>query len=505
MKLVTKEQIRKMDQRAINEYSIPGVLLMEQAAYSVFKYFEKLPPMRIIIACGPGNNGGDGLALARQLTIWSSHQVSILLVANSSRLTGDAKIYYDICKSMDVTIHEYNSNEGKQLELKDADYLVDALLGTGLSKEVKGDMYQVVEAMNNTEKPIISIDIPSGICADTGKVLGIAIKAYKTITFALPKVGLYIYPGVWYANEVICTEIGIPRQIVDQTSSKVHAITEEEVKRWMPKRHMRSNKGTYGKVLVIGGQRGMSGAVALAAHSAIKIGAGIVTAAVPRAIHDIVEQKLTEVMSIPIHDVDGHFSIDAVADIEALMKGYSVIVVGPGMGRSKESQFIIEAVLKSNKDCIIDADGLYGLKPHLERLKGRKARTVITPHPGELSHLIDVPIEDLLDNPLYYTQKVAREYGLIVVFKIERTMISDGEHVWINTTGNPGLAKGGSGDVLAGMIGGIVAQGLPALEAANISVYAHGKAADRLCETKSIYTFLPSDLIAELDHVFHYL
>lgn len=249
----------------------------------------------------------------------------------------------------------------------------------------------------------------------------------------------------------------------------------------------------------------MSGAITLAAQSAIKIGAGLVTAAVPRAIHDIIENKLTEVMSVPLSDVGGHLGVDAIAELEEQLQLCQVIVVGPGMGRSTEMSKILSAILKVNKPCIIDADGLYALKGILGELKNRTAPIVITPHPGELSRLINVPIAALLEEPVAYTEQFAKQYGVTVVFKIERTIISDGTETFVNTTGNPGLAKAGSGDVLAGMIGGMMAQGLKPIEASVVGVYSHGKAADLLLEKKSVYTLLPSDLIKELDEVFHNL
>ncbi|MGL4345145.1 MAG: NAD(P)H-hydrate dehydratase [Cellulosilyticaceae bacterium] len=505
MKIVTKEQIRAIDHNAIHEYGVPSVLLMEHAAYSVYKELNKLPKGHIVIVCGLGNNGGDGLALARQLKLWSEHQVSIMMMGPKDKLSQDAKIYFEICRSMGMALVEYNSKTDYDDLFDSADYLVDALLGTGLSKPVRGDFYHIIEAMNQVKKPVISIDIPSGICADTGRILGIAIKATQTITFALPKIGLCIYPGVSYCGQMICADIGIPPQIIETMETEVEMTTVADVSKWIPKRSMRSNKGTYGKVLVIGGQKGMSGAVTLAAHSTLKIGAGIVSVAVPRTIHDILEQKLTETMTIPLADVGGHIGIDAITEIQAIIENYSHVVIGPGIGRSKEVTQVLKAVLDSQKPCVIDADGLYALKPILEEIKERQAPIVITPHPGELSHLIEVPVEAILDAPLECTKQFANDYGITVVCKIERTIISDGKKSWINTTGNSGLAKGGSGDVLAGMVGGMMAQGLDALRAAVFAVYCHGMAADLLCERGSMQTLMASDLIGKLDEVLYVL
>lgn len=503
MKLVTREQMRACDEEAINKYQIPSVLLMEQAAYSVFKCVDELDPGQVTIVCGSGNNGGDGLALARQLFVWSKHQVKVVVMCPQEHLSEDAKVYYCICKSMSIPVVEYNSKAYENNLIEEADYVVDALFGTGLARPITGAYYHVIEVINRSKKPVISIDMPSGICANTGKILGIAVEAWKTITFALPKIGLYTYPGTMYAGEVVCQEIGIPKQVLEATSTHIYAITPEWVKCCLPKRPMRSNKGTYGKVLVIGGQRGMSGAITLAAQSAMKIGAGIVTAAVPKSIHQIIENKLTEVMSIPLSDIGGKLGIDAITELEEPLKQCQVIVIGPGMGRSAELRTILAEILKTDKPCIIDADGLFALKEHLGMLEKRQAPVIITPHPGELGRLIDVPIEALLEEPIAYTEEFAKKYGVTVVFKIERTIISNGTKTLINTTGNPGLAKGGSGDVLAGMIGGMLAQGIQPLDAAMIGVYVHGRAADVLVARKSIYTLLPSDLIEELDQIFH--
>ncbi|MGL4737767.1 MAG: NAD(P)H-hydrate dehydratase [Cellulosilyticaceae bacterium] len=505
MKLVTREQMKACDEEAINTYHIPSILLMEQAAYSVFQIMETLSPGLVTVVCGNGNNGGDGFALARQLFVWSKHQVRVVMVCEEEALSEDAKIYYRICQSMYIPVIEYNSKEYDEQLLKEADYLVDALFGTGLTRPIKGSIYHMIEAINESKIPVISIDIPSGVCANTGKILGIAVKASKTVTFALPKIGLYVYPGIGHVGEVICTQIGIPKQILETINTSIRAITTEMVKNCLPERPIRSNKGTYGKVLVVGGQRGMSGAITLTAQSALKIGAGLVTAAVPRAIHEIVENKLTEVMSVPLSDIGGHLGIDAITELEGQLAMAKVVVVGPGMGRSPEMSSILREILKIEKPCIIDADGLFALKSILHQLEKRQAPVIITPHPGELSRLMDIPIGDLLEEPIEYTEAFAKKYGITVVFKTERTVISNGKETLINTTGNPGLAKGGSGDVLAGMIGGMLAQGVTPIEASMIGVYTHGMAADLLMARKSVYTLLPSDLIEELDQVFHHL
>lgn len=507
MKLTTKEQMNAIDAAAIEQYQIPSILLMEQAAYSVFEYIkgQYKETKKITILCGPGNNGGDGFALARQIEMWSYHQVEVVLLASSQKLSVDGTTYYTICKNMGIKVLEDIEIGHLERVLEHSDIIVDALFGTGLTKLICGKYAEVIRRINDSGRPVISVDIPSGIEANTGKVLGSAVKADITISFALPKLGLYLYPGTYYSGKVMVTEIGIPKEIIERCPSKIFIIDKEQAKEYLPKRSMRSNKGSYGKVLIIGGQRGMSGAPILSAGSCMRSGAGTVTVAVPESINDILEVKLTEAMTIPLPDHDGHLGVGAEAKLAEIIDRYDVIAIGPGMGRHEELSGILRIVLESDKPCIIDADGIYILKGQLELLKSRKAPTVITPHPGEMAHLIDISIAEILDNPLQVANNFVREYPVTLVLKLERTVIVDSGAIYINTTGNNGLAKGGSGDVLTGIISALIGQKVPPNHAAKLGVYLHGLSADKLSQEKTVYSLIPGDISLKLGESFREL
>lgn len=493
-----------IDAAAISKYQIPSVLLMEHAAYSIFEYIKKQykETKRITILCGAGNNGGDGFALARQIAIWSCHQVQLVLLASPSKLSVDSAVYYTICRNMGINIVEDVEMECLDKLIESSDIIVDALFGTGLTKPVQGKYAEVIQKINESSKRVISIDIPSGIEANTGKILGTAVRADVTISFALPKLGLYLYPGSYHAGEIIVTDIGIPKEIIEECPSNSFTMDKEQAKAYLPKRNMRSNKGTYGKVLIIGGQKGMSGAVALSAGSCMQSGAGTVTVAVPGSINDILQVKLTEAMTIPLPDSKGHLGAEAQIMLEKIIDKYDVIAIGPGMGRSKESAGIIKLVLDSDKPCIIDADGIYILKGQLELLKNRKAPTVLTPHPGEMAHLIDTSITQILENPLQVATDFVSNYPVTLVLKLERTLIVDSEAIYINTTGNNGLAKGGSGDVLTGIISALIGQKVPSNHAARLGVYLHGRAADKLSREKTVYSLMPGEISMKLGEIF---
>lgn len=507
MKLVSGLQMKQIDQEAITRYGIPSILLMEHAAYSVYRWIqdEYKEAKSISILCGPGNNGGDGLALARQLATWSSHDVKVILLATEKQLSVDGRCYYEICKQTHIPL--IFLEEGNQIEdmLQNSEIIVDALFGTGLSRSIEGKYYTVIEKLNQLGKVVISVDIPSGIHADTGKVLGIAVKAHATITFALPKIGLYLYPGIDYVGKLIIADIGIPRDITKECATSMFTMDEVAAKEYLPTRSTRSNKGSYGKVFIIGGQKGMSGAVVLCATSCISTGAGTVTLGIPESIQDIISNKLTEAMTIGLPEVKGHFSLEATPRIKELIARYDVIAIGPGLGRSEEVKSIIQVVLASDKPCVIDADGLYALKPYLNQLKSRKAPTVLTPHPGEMAYLIDETIDNILEDPITYAKQFVEKYSVTLVLKLEKTLIVDQEVTYINTTGNNGLAKGGSGDVLTGIITALIGQKVPEEKAARLGVYMHGRAADMLAEEKTVYAVIPSEVSKYLGKVFKQL
>lgn len=499
MKLMTPMQMRKIDELATARYGIPSLLLMEQASYQVFKAVEALEESlkEVVIVCGPGNNGGDGLSLARQLAVWSHRRVTILMLALPEKLSADGKTYYKIAQNMEIPIMHIISENIEVLKsyLNRADIIVDAIFGTGLSRTVEGLFAEIITTINEMEAVKICVDIPSGIDGLTGKVQGVAVKADFTITFAALKRGLVLYPAIDYIGQLEVVPIGIPDELINETETQQFSLEKEEMKSILPKRFTRSNKGTYGRILIIGGQKGMSGAVTLASQAAIRSGSGLVTAAVPESIHDIMEVKLTEVMTIPLKAKEGHIAIEAILEIKSLIPNYNKIAIGPGLGRSEAAKMAVEEILKSDKPCLIDADGLYYLNDMLEIIRMRKAPTILTPHPGEMARLTGSTIEEILERPLEVASQFAQKNKVILVLKTERTVIADEDgNIYISRNGNSGMAKGGSGDVLTGIIIGLWAQNIASIDAAKLGVYIQSRAGDLIRQKKNEYSMLPSDI-----------
>ena len=502
MKLVTKNEMNKLDADTILDYHVPSMLLMEHAAYKLFEYIqEEHKGKRVFILCGPGNNGGDGLALARQLVCFGAAQVKIGLMTSCDKLSEDGKSYYAICEKLGIPCLKFPSEKEQiEEEIIHSEVIVDSIFGTGLSRDIEGELAELFVKINSSKAFKLSVDIPSGIACDTGKILGQAIKADCTLTFQMGKVGLFLYPGIDYIGELRIVDIGIPKQLVAQIPSKHYAIDQEMAKKILPVRPIRSNKGTYGKVLIIGGQVGMSGAVCLAALGAMRVGAGLVTMAVPHSLCNIVEQKVTEAMTLPLPETHGHLDEAAARIIKDRLPAFNVIGIGPGLGRSVILQKVMEEVLAVDKITIVDADGLYALKPYLEQLKARKAPMIITPHVGEMSYLSGESIEDILDHPVESAKAFSTKYNIIVVLKLERMIVAipRQDNIYINTKGHQAIAKGGAGDVLTGFITGLVAQNKQPVEAALLGSYLHGYTVEKLVEEKGEYSVLPSDL---LNHV----
>ncbi len=506
MKLMTPLAMQTLDELSIKEYGIPGILLMEHAAYHLFKHLEaKEKAESIVIVCGPGNNGGDGLALARQLYTWGKCQVKVLLLAPREKLSEDGKTYFDVCQKLQVDmmlVDKENKDTAFKI-LKANQVIVDALFGTGLTRPVEGLFAEMIDHMNQSKAYKLSVDIPSGIDGNTGKVQGISVMADYTITFVLPKKGLYQYPAPLYTGVVEVVDIGMPKVLVENAMTDTFSIEEEEMKALLPTRPMRSNKGSFGKVLVIGGSLGMSGAPALTSMAAYKVGSGTVTAAIPYAILEIMEQKLTEVITRGLPDEDGFFGKKAEKMLGAMMSHYDVIAIGPGLGRNRSVLPMLINVLISDKPCVIDADALYFIPELTDLLRVRKAPTIITPHPGEMARLTGLTIAEILDQPVEVARRYAQDLQVFTVLKLERTVIADPNgDIYINRYGNSGLAKGGSGDVLTGIITGLLAQGLSAKDAARLGCFLHAKAGDEAAKELTEYSFLPSDVIHYLSQVF---
>ncbi len=381
---------------------------------------------------------------------------------------------------------------------------VDAIFGIGLRGTVDGEIADVIEAINRSSVPIVSVDVPSGLDVDTGSPRGACVRADRTVTIGLPKRGLLLHPGAAFAGQLEVADIGFPEQVVAAQNIEVNCTTADDAANWLPARPTATHKGDYGRVLVVAGSRGMTGAAALASEAALRAGAGLVTLAIPKSLNPILEVKLAEVMTLPLPETEtGSLAESAVASIlEFGEKTESVLAIGPGLSQHPGTVSLVQSVVNANKQfgfrMVIDADGLNALSQKTDkdaRLQfGRD--TVLTPHPGEMARLMNTTVPELEADRIGNAQQFACEYGVTLVLKGAPTVTGfrDGD-VWINSTGNPGMASAGMGDVLTGVIAGLMAQGLTSKKAAVLGVYLHGLAADIAAERMGLHGLIASDVL----------
>jgi ADP-dependent NAD(P)H-hydrate dehydratase / NAD(P)H-hydrate epimerase len=487
MRVAKAAEMREIDRKAIFEYGIPGPALMESAGSEVARKVAVLlggvAGKRVCIFAGRGNNGGDGFVIARRLQN-SGAGVKLFLLGNKEAVDGDARVYLDVLSRMDGEIIELVAErdwDKAKIAAAFADCLVDALVGTGFHGEVSGQLAQVITLINSAGKPVVAVDIPSGVDADTGQIRTAAVRASHTVTFALPKPGLLFQPGASHAGEVTVADIGIPAVLLADSGIRQNLITAAYVRKVLPLRQPWAHKGSCGKVLVVAGSQGFTGAAALASSAAVRSGAGLVTLGVAASLQPVLAGKLTEVMtrSLP-ESAWGSLGLDAVPYIEKLAAESDVLAVGPGLGREAETAEAVRETVKTARcPLVLDADALNALAGYTDILLEPEALAVLTPHPGELSRLTGLPVEAVNADRLAAARQAATEWGSIVVLKGPGTVVAfpDGE-VFINSTGNAGMATGGTGDVLTGVIAAFIAQGLSSHDAAVAGVYIHGLAGD---------------------------
>lgn len=497
MKLVSRVQMNTIDHEATSRFLIPSLILMEHAAHGVFMAMQEWIKKEdvIVIVCGSGNNGGDGFALARMLYL-SGYQVALHIVGNKKHFTIDAEKNYNACMALHIPLTK---------DYKHATVIVDCLFGTGLSRNVEGKYKDVIASMNASKAMVVSMDIPSGVSCDDGKVLGVAVRADYTYTMQCGKLGLYVYPGREYSGKVRVLDILIPKVLVEECESQKYLMMKEEMQQLLPKRKMHSHKGTYGKVVCIGGSKGMNGAISMAALSAMKSGCGMITCAVPECISHSVSQVVLESMSIALSDTEGHFSKAAAKELKEKIHLYDVALIGCGIGRSNEIEAMMKMLLDKEIPLVIDADALYAYRPYMNEYAHRK-NVILTPHLKEFVALTGNSMENVVNDSVACVEAFTKAYPEItLVLKSETTIIAKGEQMYVNTYGNNGLAKGGSGDVLAGIITGMYAQLKDPLIAAALGVFLHAYSADEIVKDKSEDTLCPSDIIQGLEHLLHHL
>lgn len=511
MKVANSQEIRRIDRRAIEKYGMPGTVLMENAGREVvlamIERYGNFEGKRISIIAGKGNNGGDGFVIARHLYNRGA-TVEVFLLGKSSDIKGDAKINLSILKKFSIPFYEKFSLKELNIHLKHSDIIVDAIFGTGLSSEVKKPFSDAINLINSSGKPVVSVDIPSGISSDTGEVLGIAVKANLTVTFVLPKRGILLFPGAEYAGVVKVTDIGIPARVIEEENIRCNLLTKEEIKALLPGRKPDSHKGSFGHLLVIAGSVGKTGAAAMTGLSALRVGAGLVTIATPASLNNILEVKLTEVMTLPLPETDDHsISMSAENILGKIMPEMSTIAIGPGLSTNPETVRLVKRlVTKIDKPTVIDADGVNALVGYLDILKRSKFPLILTPHPGEMARLIGKTSKEVQKNRIGIAQDFAMKHRVYLMLKGARTVFSDPYgNVYINTTGNPGMATAGTGDVLTGMISGLIAQGIDPLSALKSGVYIHGLAGNLAAEEFGEMGMVAGDMIAKIPEAIKYL
>jgi NAD(P)H-hydrate epimerase len=433
-----------------------------------------------VVVCGKGNNGGDGFVVARLLK--RRRRVRVYLVGKPSEVKGDALVNLKRCRRAGIKVTQIGKTSWKAFEkdLDAADLVVDAIFGTGFEGEPHGLAGDVIGAINRCDATKIAVDIPSGVNATTGEA-GLAVKARATVTMGFPKRGHLLLPGKAFTGDLTVADIGIPEEVVLRAGLNTYMPEVRDLEATLPKRPPDAHKWSCGHVACICGSTGLTGAAALASLSALRAGAGLVTLAVPRSLNAIMEVKLTEVMTLPVDETpQGSFSMRALDALRDLIGRADCVALGPGLSQNDETAEVVRALVAGlDRPCVLDADGLNAYAGRADALRSLGFPLIITPHVGEAVRLLGVDKAEIIKRRLEFASEVARDLGLVLVLKGAPTVVAGpAGDVFINPTGNEGLATAGSGDVLTGIIAGLVAQGLPALEAAWCGAYVHGLCGD---------------------------
>jgi len=507
MRILNAAQMREADRYTIHEIGIPSLVLMENAGRQVVAAmeaaYESRLEGRVAVLCGRGNNGGDGFVVARTL-IQRGIDAAVFVIGSVADVRGDARTNLDILGRLGITVVEISDEQTWELhfsEISQCTLIVDAIFGTGLASPLGGMMETIVADVNASGIPIVSIDLPSGLSADTPHLIGDCVDASMTVTLAAPKVPLVLPPGEAHAGDVVIADIGIPSDVIDGLEGpRIELLTPEQLRPFVGPRAPDSHKGDYGRVTVIAGSRGKAGAAHLAAVGALRSGAGLVTVATPACCLPIVAVMAPEYMTEPLPEGKGGFLSAAAVDAVLALQ-HDVIACGPGLGRDAGvASFVRALVDRATVPLVLDADALTVLTDDPAVLAGREDREiVITPHPGEMARLIGSSVEEVQSNRIEVAGNFAASHRVYVVLKGHRTIIATPEgHIFINPTGNAGLATGGTGDVLTGMIAAWLAQLLDAEAACRLAVFVHGAAGDLAEGSVGQVAMTATDVVARL-------
>jgi ADP-dependent NAD(P)H-hydrate dehydratase / NAD(P)H-hydrate epimerase len=485
MKILSSEAMKGFDRRTIEEYGLPGAVLMETAGLRVTEFVRSWLPdqAKVLVLAGPGNNGGDGLVIARLLAK-AGYDVSLWSTVRSGAYRGEAAVFEKYLLKTSFPIQRLNNEEELHLfsrELENIDLLVDALLGTGIDREVEGLIAKIIDTVNLRNMPVLAVDTPSGINADSGAVMGNAIRARWTITFAFPKLGLMLQPGASLAGEILVGEIFIPEKLAEE--AKVELLTPAYIHRLLPTRPPDAHKGSLGRTLIVAGSPGMTGAAALTAEAALKGGSGLVYLAAPESVCPVLASNLVEVIVVPLPESSpGIISPEAAEVIIEMSKDCDALAVGPGLDTGEvTAELVYKLVQLSPLPLVLDAGALTALGRNMNMLRSARFMPVITPHPGEMARLAGISAKQVQSSRLEIALKNANFWNCNIILKGANSIIAtpDGEAA-INPTGNVTLATAGSGDLLTGLIGSLMAQGISPEKAAMAGAYIHGLSGDLL-------------------------
>ncbi|OFW09928.1 MAG: hypothetical protein A3H96_02680 [Acidobacteria bacterium RIFCSPLOWO2_02_FULL_67_36] len=507
MRVLNTQQMREADRRTIDEIGIPSIVLMEnagrQAVAAMEAAFDELNSSRVGVLCGRGSNGGDGFVVARTL-VQRGIETAVFLLGSVAEIRGDPRTNLEVLGRIGLTVVEITNAQEWELhfsEISECDVLVDAILGTGFHGQLSGLLETVVADVNSLGVPVVAIDLPTGVSADSHEIEGEAIEASMTVTLGAPKIPLVLPPADTHCGDLVIADIGIPLPILDEVEGPyIELLTRERMRELVPARAADSHKGDFGRVLIVAGSVGKTGAAHLAALGALRSGAGLVTIATPRSCVATISGMAPEYMTEPLDETAAgtvdYSALDRVLELKA-----DVIAVGPGLGQGPSTAAFVQGLVeRAGVPLVLDADALNAFAGEPERLMGRDGvDVVITPHPGEMARLVNASIEAVQHDRLRYASEFAAAHRVHVVLKGHRTIVAGPDNrAFINLTGNAGMATGGTGDVLTGMIAAWFAQLLDAEAAAKLAVYLHGSAGDLAEADEGEVALMAGDIIERL-------
>jgi len=504
MILVTANEMQAMDRQTIEDFGVPGMVLMENAGRGATRFLlEQFPDIRnsnVGVIAGRGNNGGDGFVIARYLK-QKGIQVQVYLLAKSSRVRGDALANIKLLKPLQVPVVEIPdeaSFSDFKSQMQDLDLWIDAILGTGLNSDVTGYFKTIIDFINDLEKPVFAVDIPSGLNSDTGQPCGTCIRAAATATFAYAKTGHMVLPGTEYTGKLKVIDIGIPPHIAAAVGPRHFLTTTDLIRPLLIVRPTGAHKGSTGHLLVIAGSTGKTGAAAMTSMAALRTGAGLVTLGAAESLNPALEGQLMEAMTVPLPESgSGVLGESAFGSIQKELAGKRCLALGPGLGQADDTKRLIRKIIRGCEiPVVVDADGLNNMVGAIKDFSHAKAPIILTPHPGEMARLLDSEVSTVQRNRIDCSREFAVHHNVHVVLKGAATIIAhpDGR-VYINPTGNAGMASGGMGDVLTGVIAGLIVQGVSPGAACRAGVYLHGAAADSLAEAIGPYGYLAGEVM----------